>query len=290
MTVKTEKLEQKITGAKPDISVIIPAYNDEKYIKECLDSVLAQTFQNWEVICIDDGSTDKSLSIFQEYASRDPRIKVISQRNQGVIAARNNAISQANGNYIFPLDSDDKIAPTCLEVLYNFIKANPEYSVVCPNLILFGKEKGNLYLPKPTYKNMYSGSNGIHNSSLYPKSLWEKYGGYNPAFAMGNEDFDFWLKFMDDDKKVIRIPERLFYYRIKPDHLSRNKQAFLKDKEKELCELFHKFHPRMIKQKKKNKNIFRKILRFFVRTGVTRTGVFKIKIFKFIPFYWRNLK
>lgn len=207
---------------QPQISVIVPAYNTAKYIAACLDSILAQTFTDFEIICINDGSTDNSLEIFNQYAKRDKRIKVIDQKNMGIVYARNNAIASARGEYIYPLDSDDMIAPMCLEVLHRIITTT-DYSVVCPGGILFGRKTGYWKLAKPNRINMYCGSNGAHNSSLYPKSLWEKYGGYcKDLNRLASEDYDFWLCFIDDNKKLLRTKLPMFFYRIKPRVESRN--------------------------------------------------------------------
>lgn len=100
---------------KPLISVIVPVYNVQKYLPMCLNSVLAQTFKDFELICVDDGSTDDSLKILQEYAAKDKRIKVIHQENQGVSAARNYGLSFAIGHYIYFMDSDDFILQKCFE-------------------------------------------------------------------------------------------------------------------------------------------------------------------------------
>ena len=92
-----------------EISVIIPVYNVESYLRQCLDSVVNQTFEDIEIICVDDGSTDGSLDILNKYASSDNRFKIISQPNQGLGTARNNGLKLACGNYIYFLDSDDYI-------------------------------------------------------------------------------------------------------------------------------------------------------------------------------------
>ncbi len=91
----------------PKVSVIVPVYNVEKYLRECLDSIVNQTYKNIEVICIDDGSTDSSLEILQEYAQRDDRVVILQQENQGAAVARNYGMSLAKGEYISFLDSDD---------------------------------------------------------------------------------------------------------------------------------------------------------------------------------------
>ena len=101
------------------ISIIIPVYNVEKYLRECLDSILAQTFQDFEIICVDDGSTDKSLEILQEYKRKDDRFVILQQRHSGAGSARNNGIRLAEGKYIQFLDSDDYFEPTLLEEMYN---------------------------------------------------------------------------------------------------------------------------------------------------------------------------
>ena len=99
----------------PKVSVIVPVYNVEKYLGECLDSVLRQTLSDIEIICVNDGSTDGSASILAEYAARDPRIKIITQPNGGLSAARNAGMDVASGEYIYFPDSDDYIADATLE-------------------------------------------------------------------------------------------------------------------------------------------------------------------------------
>lgn len=103
----------------PDISVIIPAYNVEKYIEECFESVLKQTFRSFEIICINDGSIDRTIEIIEKYAILDSRIKIINHsKNQGQSAARNIGLKEAHGKYIFFLDSDDMIIPETFEELF----------------------------------------------------------------------------------------------------------------------------------------------------------------------------
>lgn len=102
----------------PKVSVIIPVYNVEPYLRECLDSVVNQTLKDIEIICVNDGSTDGSLAILEEYAEKDKRIKVFSQKNKGQSAARNVGLEVADGEYIYFMDSDDLIELDCLELLY----------------------------------------------------------------------------------------------------------------------------------------------------------------------------
>ena len=103
---------------KPLVSVIIPVYNVEQYLRQCLDSVVNQTLKDIEIICVNDSSTDNSLAILNEYAERDSRIKVITQPNGGAGAARNNGLSASTGKYLSFLDSDDFFEPDMLELAY----------------------------------------------------------------------------------------------------------------------------------------------------------------------------
>ena len=99
----------------PKVSVLIPAYNVEKYVEECLDSILNQTMQDFEIICVDDCSTDGTLRILREYEERDDRIHVYTHDvNKGQSAGRNLALSKASGMYVYMMDSDDKLVPCAL--------------------------------------------------------------------------------------------------------------------------------------------------------------------------------
>lgn len=98
-------------------SIVIPVYNVEAYLRECLDSVINQSFGDWEAICVNDGSTDESASILEEYALKDSRFQMITQPNSGLSAARNKGLDVAKGEYLLFLDSDDWLEPKALEVI-----------------------------------------------------------------------------------------------------------------------------------------------------------------------------
>ncbi len=108
----------------PKISVIVPVYNVEKYLKECLDSIINQTLSDIEIICVNDGSTDNSLKILEEYALKDKRIKIINKENGGLSSARNAGLDIAKGEYILFVDSDDYIDSDLAEELINCIEKN----------------------------------------------------------------------------------------------------------------------------------------------------------------------
>ena len=118
----------------PYFSIIIPVYNVAPYLRECLDSVLAQTFTDWEAICVDDGSTDGSGAILDEYAEKDRRFCLVRQENQGVGAARNVGLKQALGKYIVFLDADDSIPTNWLGSFHDVI-GKSKCDVVRANLV-----------------------------------------------------------------------------------------------------------------------------------------------------------
>lgn len=115
----------------PKISVIVPVYNVEKYLCSCIDSILAQTFTDFELLLIDDGSRDKSGEICDEYANKDCRVKVFHKENGGVSSARNLGIDESKGEYLFFVDSDDIISSFYIEMFVNYIKKNDSVCVVC---------------------------------------------------------------------------------------------------------------------------------------------------------------
>lgn len=135
------------------VSIIIPVYNVEKYLKKCLISVINQTFQDLEIILIDDGSSDSSSEIMKLFAKQDSRIRIITQHNSGVSVARNNGIRSATGKYILFVDSDDTILPNAIEVLYNkaiettsnLIIGNVKHILVNGKESIIYKRKAELY-------------------------------------------------------------------------------------------------------------------------------------------------
>ena len=115
----------------PIISVIIPVYNSEKYLRKCLDSVINQTLKDLEIICVNDGSTDQSLEILNEYINVDNRITVINQDNLGAGAARNKGLEVAKGEYIHFLDADDWLEPNAYELVYHHVKKSDTIIDIC---------------------------------------------------------------------------------------------------------------------------------------------------------------
>lgn len=128
---------------RPDISVIVPVYKAEKYMHRCVDSILAQTFTNFEFILVDDGSPDGSGTLCDQYAQKDNRVKVIHKENGGVASARQCGIDNASGIYTIHADPDDWVEPTMLEKLFNKAKETDADMVICDFYV--DTDKSNIY-------------------------------------------------------------------------------------------------------------------------------------------------
>ena len=204
------------------VSVVVPCYNQAKYLPDTLDSVLAQTYNNWECIIVNDGSSDDVEYVAIEYCKRDVRFKYVYQKNQGVSMARNNGIKESSGYYILPLDGDDKIESTYLEKAVKCFEDNPRTTLVYCKADFFGTENGLWLLPEYEYES-FIWQNSIFVSALFKKDDFEKTEGYNINMDQGLEDWDFWLSLLDENSVVYRIDEVLFHYRIKEK--SRNVDA-----------------------------------------------------------------
>jgi glycosyltransferase involved in cell wall biosynthesis len=201
----------------PKVSVIIPCYNQEDYLEDALNSLRGE-FKDFEVIVVNDGSTnenadEKIRSIIEHFADLD--LKYINQENQGVSAARNNAIRQCNGKYILPLDADDMIVNAYLKEASEILESNEKVGIVYCNAEFFGEKTGKWELPKSTLINMLS-QNRIFCTSMYRKSEWEKAGGYKSEMKEGCEDWEFWITLLEFGLISFKIDKCYFKYRQLP--------------------------------------------------------------------------
>jgi len=202
----------------PIVSVIMPCYNHGQYLPEAVGSVFAQTCSNFEIIIINDGSTDPATNqLLQDY--RHPLVTVIHTENRGPAAARNTGIARSRGKYILPLDADDRIAPTYLEKAIAILDADPAVGIVYSQVEFFGSKTGLFDLPAYQFPQILLG-NMICSFSFYRKSDWETVGGYRENMRHGWEDYDFWLSLIELGRKVVQIPESLCFYRQVPNSRS----------------------------------------------------------------------
>lgn len=209
---------------EPLVSVIVPAYNVGPYVRDTLNSVLEQTYSNWECIIVNDGSTDNTRQVIEAFIAQDPRFKLIDIPNSGVCVARNTAVDHAHGTYILPLDGDDKIADTYIERCVAVVVQFPETKLVYCKAAFFGEKEGPWDLPVFNYDDLLL-YNHIFCTALFRKEEFLAAGGYDKRLIHGWEDWDLWIKFLDRDAKVVRIEEVLFYYRIKNISRSTNVDA-----------------------------------------------------------------
>lgn len=206
-----------------EVSIIVPVYQVEQYIRQCVDSILAQTFTDFELILVDDGSKDQSGKICDEYARMDTRVKVIHKGNGGLSDARNKGMDQASGNYFMFVDSDDYIAPTMIECLYKSILNQNADIAVCNYLYYFENDRRKNFATN-IKSEVLSGAEIFYNrknernygiwtvawNKLYKSEVFG-----NVRFRMGkyHED-EFWANdIYQMDIKVVMIQECLYYYR-----------------------------------------------------------------------------
>lgn len=197
----------------PKVSIIIPCYNQGKYVAEAINSALRQTFKDIEIVCVNDGSTDNSVEIIKAFENKYKNfIFLNNEENRGVIYSRNFAIKNCNGTYILPLDADDIIEPTYVEKAVKILDNNPNIGIVYCKAKIFGNYDKYWNL-KPFNKSDILYENCIFCSALFRKSDFIKIGGYNNNMKYGCEDYDLWLSFIEQGLEVFQINEILFSYR-----------------------------------------------------------------------------
>lgn len=207
------------------VSIIIPVYNTERYIRKCLDSILAQTFTNWEAILINDGSIDNSGTICDEYAAKDTRFKVIHQKNEGVSSARQRGLENATGEYVIHCDPDDWIEHNMLIELIRCAKENNADMVICD----FIEDRKN------TSEYISQGlNNPISAKEVQTKIIKEQLHGscwnklvkrsclkgitFSPNNIYINEDALFNIRTLNQDIQVHYLPKAFYHYNINNDN------------------------------------------------------------------------
>lgn len=195
---------------RPLLSVIITNFNYGKFLYEAIDSVLVQTFQDFEIIVVDDGSTDPYTK--DVLASlRSPKTMVIFQDNQGLPRARNNGIRLAQGKYICCLDPDDRLKPMYLgKCVYELETRNLD---VCFSWVQTFGGSDSIWKNGPFLIDVLMRDNSVSVSAVFRKTLWEAVGGYKEAMTDGHEDWEFWLSLAELGAVGYSIPEPLMLHR-----------------------------------------------------------------------------
>ena len=205
------------------VSIIVPVYQVETYLRQCIDSILAQTFTDFELILVDDGSKDKSGEICDEYAGKDGRVRVIHKENGGLSDARNAGLEQAAGEYFMFVDSDDYIAPTMIERLYNSIQSESADIAACNFCYVFDKKEKKDFSTAMEAEVLQGSEIFYYRKNDRSYGFWtvawnklyksETFRNVRFRFGKYHED-EFWANDIYQlEIRVATIPECLYYYR-----------------------------------------------------------------------------
>ena len=195
------------------VCVVMPCYNDGRYLQEAAASVREQTYPEWELIIVDDGSDDEeTIQIIKQMNSE--KVKIFHTDRVRPAEARNYGIRHAHGKYILPLDADDRIDRTYIEKAVGVIESDEKIGVVYCEADLFGAKSGKWELPRYSFREMLL-DNIVFVTALFYREDWEKTGGFNRNMTSGMEDYDFWLGILELGREIYQIPETLFHYRVK---------------------------------------------------------------------------
>ena len=208
------------------IAVIIPAYRVAPYLRDALDSLVAQDFADWEAVVIDDGSPDEAAAIVAPYLA-DPRITFLATANHGVSAARNTAIAHSRAPLIALLDGDDRLAPNYLSTMVAALDADPAAVFATCNARYFGSgarvgntvADGRKMAPIGTVATVLDRSFNVYCGTTFRRTGFERVGGFDVEMR-GSEDLDFWVRLLIDGGHAIYIDQVLGEYRVRPQSAS----------------------------------------------------------------------
>ncbi|MBR6126617.1 glycosyltransferase family 2 protein [bacterium] len=212
------------------ISIIVPVYNVEKYIAQCIESILNQIFKDFEVLCIDDCGTDNSVKIIEEYAKKDRRIKIIKHEfNKGLGTARNTGVEHSKGKYIACVDSDDWILPDYLKLMYEKIEETGVNSVWCKPWSYLDWNQKTEEITFPALVALKEGFTDVSKDNIhtFPAYAWNKM--YRKDFITKNnlrwadglifEDIEFYYRFFTKSTLIYMLDEHLYMYRRRMDSI-----------------------------------------------------------------------
>ena len=209
------------------VTVIIPCYNMERTVGDAIRSVQAQTFKNWNLVVVDDGSTDGSWEQILLAIGEDQRCTAIRKENGGVAAARNAAIERSCSEWILPLDADDKLAPRALYEFALAAQQNPDADLIVPWVHHISPEKD--WIVRRQWKGYDSllQNNCLPNSCMFRRAGWQYAGGYRDGTMY--EDWEFWIRYLFPEAKVVVVQKPLIEYAVRPG--SRVREAVKRHRE-----------------------------------------------------------
>jgi glycosyltransferase involved in cell wall biosynthesis len=195
----------------PDITVVIPVHDDVEFLDEALASVYEQTHQSWEIVVVDDGSTDPAAVAFLDALDR-PRLRTIRQGNTGLPGARNAGMKLARGEFLIPLDSDDELGTEFMTKMLTALSNQPEAGFAHCIARLHGDVDA-VWIPRPFNPYWQLIENAVVGCVLMRTAAWESVGGYDDTMTSGNEDWELWLRLSAAGWGQVRLEEPLFRYR-----------------------------------------------------------------------------
>jgi glycosyltransferase involved in cell wall biosynthesis len=218
----------------PRVTVIMPAYNVEAYIGESIESVLAQTYTDQELLIVDDGSTDGTRAIVERFVADHPcRIRVVSQANRGLAGARNTALRLACGSVLALLDSDDSWAPAFLAEQMRILDSEPDVDIVTGNAFVRGGDTDGRTArpfpdprPAPELLQILGDETAVFIMTVFRRTVVDAIGGFDEEFRT-NEDYDFWIRAAGAGFRFRRNPRPLGWYRRHANSLSANELRML---------------------------------------------------------------
>ncbi|MFV8325989.1 glycosyltransferase family 2 protein [Flavobacterium sp. ZS1P14] len=207
------------------VSIIVPCFNQAEYLDESIQSVLDQTYVNWECIIVNDGSLDKTEEVAKRWVAKDNRFSYLFQENTGICGARNYGVKQATGEFILPLDADDKLGSDYISLGIKEFNNDKSVCLVYANAYLFGAENKIWNLADFEF-NKFLLHNCIYSSAIFRKVDFLAVNGYDEEMKYGLEDWEFWISILSlyEIPKVKKIDYLGFFYRIKEK--SRNAVLF----------------------------------------------------------------
>jgi glycosyltransferase involved in cell wall biosynthesis len=221
----------------PSISVVIPVYNLENFIKETLDSIKNQSFADFEAIIVNNGSTEKTLSILKNYQKNDKRFIIKNLKEANAVKAANFGLTFARGKYIVKMDGDDLCLPDKFKIQFNYLEQHPDIFLVGNSAIIINERGERIGVfrkynnPEKINKKLMKSNPFIHSSIMYRN---EKGLFYREKFAI-SEEYDMYLRLLSEGKKLTNLPNLLTKYRIRGNSLvsTKTNQAFYFSKAKE---------------------------------------------------------
>lgn len=226
---------------KPNlVSIVIPCYNQAKYLEKTVQSALASDYPSIEVLIVNDGSSDNSLDIAKKLSAENKLIQVIDQKNSGVASARNGGISASQGEFILPLDGDDLISENYISEAVRILQANPEVKVVYSKAVKFDGNGQKPWKLKRFSRHQLAKDNMIFVAALFRKKDWKTVGGFSEDMKMGREDWEFWIKMLKNGGEVVQLPFVGFFYRLTPG--SKRKKTGTNQKKRERIDYLNLKH------------------------------------------------